>query len=340
MIVSTIKQKSKYAIILLVFFILILLASCTGNIIDSANTSGKLSSSTPKESASSPHSTEVIDVLTTTEQVEEPNSKYIIKKGLNLYDIRIDDTEYENMNIMFYCGGSIKGNDEEPEASYIFGKKGGQSYDPILAVMLNGKPLIFELDTCHTYNPLVYMKDIDGDGKDEVIVDSVRTAMGIGEYVLYIFKIEEGNLVELYRFPSISYDYGQDSGIPHEILNFGFKSRLFDNYQLFMEFPALNFNKTINLSYCDTDNIKHYYDDEEKLTNKIEMVDIIRFYCFQETHVEDIDGDGIYEIIGWQNADIYPFTNDRSIGAVKIVLKFNVSKQQMEVIEVDFREAD
>lgn len=259
-------------------------------------------------------------------------SKIIIrKKDGDLYDIHDGEREYKNYQILYSCE-SLSGQSGPIKSAEIYGYEFVAEYEPLLIVHINNNdtPLLFHLAMCYTYYPLVYLQDIDGDGADEIIVESVIRATSIGEFVLHVLKVIDNELVELYRFPT--YDYVKD-GIQYEVCNFGFKGKLLDHYKLLFEFPSLNFSKIIDYSDNGRVNIKQYYNGKGKPLDETE--DPLLFQCFQRIDVEDMDGDGIYEIIGRQNIRI---TGHRGIGTAIITLKYNVENQKMEVINVDVEE--
>ena len=264
--------------------------------------------------------------------VSENKSEIAIQKTSNgFYNIKDGEKLYEDLEIVNSCNGSF-GESGRIKSAEIYKPVNLSPYQyiPILIVMYNETPLLFYLEECYTYNPTVYLYDIDGDGEDEIIVDSLRAASSRVETVLFILKVVEGKLEVLYRFPEYTYDYSKGN-IPYEILDFGFTSQLLNNYKLKVEFPATGFSKTFDISSLSKKGL--LYNLKGKLLPDAKTENIIYFGCFVLSDLQDVDEDGIYEIIGQQIAGMF---GEENLGNTEVVLKYNTQKKQMEVLKIKF----
>lgn len=248
-----------------------------------------------------------------------------------LYDIQEGETIYTDLAIVDSAESSF-GSDADTKSATIYGVLPEiETHEPLLVIMYKDTPLLFHLEPCHaSFYPEVYLHDIDGDGKDEVIVYAIRAASGAGiDSVLHILQVGDNSICEIYRFPAYAYDRTSSERMPDEILNFGFASELLDGYQLRFRHLVGDYEKTVDVfDYLKGD--MRCYDENGKVVGRI--TDIATFTCFQHIEVADVDGDGLYEIIGKQRVNI---PESRSIGSAVITLKFNQITQGMSVVAVD-----
>jgi hypothetical protein len=195
--------------------------------------------------------------------------------------------------------------------------------------MNNDTPLLFKLEACSTPFPIVYLQDIDGDGEDEIIIDSIKRASHFVESVLYVLKIVEDKLEVLYRFPSHS--YSEDEELHNEMNNFGFTSQLMENDQLLIEYPSLKFHKIFDISHHYNKSL--YSDSEGGIPPSVETIGVVYFDSVLVSDIQDIDEDGSYEIIGVQTARML---GQVDLGVAKITLKYNHQSKGLEAVSVDF----
>ena len=261
--------------------------------------------------------------------------------GREVFNIEIGDRKHEGLFLLASCKSSSA---SKPMSLNVYGKSyspynenNSDGYIPILAITKEDKLLLFEWERCDVYPPWIYMGDIDGDGQDEIIF---RSTIFYGNFPAHVLKIVGNELVELYRFPQYTDNPNvpiteiRDS-IPKERANFGFTSRLLDGYKILIEFPALQFSKTIDLSASAFDHIRldSFYDENGKPLN--DSLYDLSFNYFHKIDLSDVDGDGICEVIGKQNIGL---KYKQSIGNVKVTLKYSSQSKTMEVIAVDLEE--
>jgi len=256
------------------------------------------------------------------------NDDVKIEKIKNLYKVTIKGKNYTELVEL----GAYKSQKDNSNIInvWVYGKNNGESYTPILVVETQNSLLATALVECATYYPLVYIGDVNGDNDEEIIVNNVRTAMGIGEYKLQIFETKN-ELTSIYDFPRTDYVYyGPNANIPYDELNFGFTGELLDNFNLCIQHSGLNYKKTITLAEEKIDT--SFYDEEGIVLNK--NVNVIKFNTFYNIEVKDIDNDGVCEIIGDQNVS---YGTIKSIGTATIILKYQ-QDASFKPIQVEFSE--
>jgi len=251
----------------------------------------------------------------------------VLKKSAELYDIAAGDKVYKDLQILCSCEGS-SGNSGRIKSAAIYGPDHVYPYIPLLIVMSNDTPLLFELEECNALYPIAYMQDIDGDGEDEIIVDSLQAASHFVRSVLFVLKVVEDKLEVLYRFPARSYK--EEEKFPLEMNNFGFTSQLMENYQLLIEYPPTKFSKVLDVSHLLSS--YHLYDDNGIFLPDVETIDVVNFDSVLVSGLQDVDGDGACEIILIQAAHFL----GKDLGSVLVTLGYNSQEKTMEVMSVDF----
>ena len=257
---------------------------------------------------------------------ENDSTNGMISVENDTFTIKIGDKTYSDLVKL----ASFKS--EKPDSNIVnacvYGKT-DEVYEPILVVETKDNLLAKVLIKCATYYPIVYFGDINGDEKEEVIVNNVRTAMGIGVYKLQVFEIRN-ELISLYDFPKSDYIYyGPNPYIPYEELNFGFSGELLDGYKMSIKFPDLNYEKTIQLPQNKIDD--SFYSESGTALNK--NTNVLEFNTFFNVELVDVDSDGVFEIVGTQHVS---YGIIRSIGHATVVLKYIQSDSSFEPIKVEF----
>ena len=247
--------------------------------------------------------------------------------GDGSYTITINGERYSQLELLNQpedCGryGNVVG-------AWVYGKTENETeYTPILLVQTEDGLMAERLDPCATYYPLIYVADVDGDQEDEVIVNNVRTAMGIGQYRLHVFSTASSVLTSIYDFPKTVYTYsGSDADIPYDELNFGFQGYVRDGFQLYIENPSLHYEETVLLEGTTIDS-SLWDEDGQALASE---ENVIRFNTFHDVEVMDIDGDGVFEIVGKQHV---AYGTKRSIGVMSVTLQYKAGA--FEVVQAVF----
>ena len=268
------------------------------------------------------------------EQVGEVYGSEIYHKNadeiLKLYNIYIGGTVCKNQYLATSCEPSAENKGPVISVEAYRTSTYGDEYNPI--IIIKTKDIIFAeiLETTINYQPFLYLNDIDGDGEDEIIINSPYSQTFLSPNNLLILKIIDNKLQQLVKMPAIQWI--PNESFPHKSYDFGFSTKLLDNYKAIIEFSALQYKEIINLPKDET-----YWEDYNEKNGKLisDGTNKILFEQFINIYPEDIDNNGIHEIIVLQNMRL-PTT--RSVGAIRIVLKFNTEKQQMNIIKVDFQE--
>ncbi|MDE6519058.1 MAG: hypothetical protein K2K91_01160 [Ruminococcus sp.] len=169
-----------------------------------------------------------------------------------------------------------------------------------------------------SHSDVMYTGDIDGDGDDEIIVNQlVGVTGGVGSYYSYVFDYENGNITELF------------SSHMDDMFDTGFSSKLKDNY--IVEFSNTFTGFSTEIDYYRNSNL---FNDDGTVANGKNDSDHAMFDSFREFKPEDVDGDGICEILCLQ------FTAMNShveyVGDAQSYLKYNSDNKQFEVIKADF----
>ena len=260
--------------------------------------------------------------------IKEPQQIKIHKNENGLYEVQDGSKIYKDLKILNSCESLSNSN---IKSAVIYGtdwqavETSKHAYKfPLLAVASDKTTMLLQLDEVYVYPPEVYIQNIDGDETNEIIVKS--TLGDLRETGLRIFKLADNKIVELYCFPefpfifSENYQYGK--------LNFGFTSNLMDNYKLIIKYPEKDFENIIDVS-SDFAIENEYYDTQGKLKQKTD--DIVHFGCFMDFQIEDVDEDGICEIIGHQGMST---DFSKMIGSMLITLKYSSQSKTMEVMSI------
>lgn len=221
------------------------------------------------------------------------------------------------------------GDTEQKNSVYIlcdYNVSNEMYHIPYLAVDLNSKVLIKSLADGGKYNgsysDTLYTADVDGDGTDEIIVQqTVGMSGGAGSYLSRIFKVNEDKIEEI--FSSVL----QDSNGDWSVWNTGFISEFLSGRKLEISNSFTNYSTTLDISEKYT---ADFFDKDGKGPAGL----TVTCDSFNKFVPNDVDGDGIYEIVCMQ----YVFLADHSdyIGDAKTVLKYNTKQQTFEVAQAEF----
>lgn len=161
----------------------------------------------------------------------------------------------------------------------------------------------------------LYLCDIDGDSYNEIVVQQlVGISGGAGQYHSYIFKYENNEIIKMF------------DSVTGNKFDTGFSSILKDNYKVEIS-NAITGYKT-EIDYYEN---PIYYNDDGTVA---EDRDWLMVDNFREFKPEDIDNDGIYEILCLQYSSLCGHTD--YIGDAQSYLKYNSDNKQFEVVKVDF----
>ena len=185
-----------------------------------------------------------------------------------------------------------------------------------LAVVTDTKVLFKDLEK-GSYDELLYVCDVDGDGLDEIVVQQdIGSATGAGAFISRIFKVVDDEIIEIFN-PSPGGDRFR--------FETGFRNALEDGYR--MEISNIYTGHVVTIEFDESNkNRERYFDETGEVTTDASL-SVDSFYQFEP---EDIDGDGVFEIVCLQYASL-SFHGNR-IGWAKSILKYNPETQAFEVI--------
>jgi len=170
----------------------------------------------------------------------------------------------------------------------------------------------------------LYVCNIDSDAQDEIIVHQlVGSAGGAGSYKARIFKVIGNEIEELYCFDN------------ENMLYTGFFGRLKNGYVV-----EIRNSFTGKKHKLDMSGEERYegvlFDADGKVIKNSGWGVMCDSFC--EFSPNDIDGDGIYEIVCKQYVSLYSHSD--GLGLAESVLRFDEGSQSFEVIDSDFHAWD
>ncbi len=190
-----------------------------------------------------------------------------------------------------------------------------------LAVAEEGKLLVFPALKENLSAVNLYAANLDSDSSDEIILHCQLDAFGgAGQYQSYIFNLEGHQCNEIFSDKVIENEISWDNGCTAEFLA---------GKQLKIQNASMDYEKVIDVSLRYSED---FFDASGKAT-----IDA-NFACdpFYKFYPEDIDKDGICEIVGYQYASV--ITHPDYIGDVKTVLKYNPETNRMDIVRTEFLE--
>lgn len=190
-----------------------------------------------------------------------------------------------------------------------------------IAVVLGDKVIIkpFIKNVQASYDDIIYLRDIDGDKTDDIILQSaVGMTGGAGSYVSQVYRVTENGIEQVF------YNSSSD---PFDV---GFVGVISPDYKMKVSNASLNYE--IQFDYLDRQYLDGtVFDDSDETTDDVLWID--SFYSFIPT---DIDNDGVYEIEGVQYSCVFWHSN--YIGDIKTVLEYDSTTNSFVVIDGSFEE--
>jgi len=194
-------------------------------------------------------------------------------------------------------------------------------HEAYLVVAENGKALFYDPEE-ESYEDLLYLRDVDGDGADEIILQlTVGSSGGAGSYSSRILRVEDGTLREL--FNSIIIPEGET----WRVVDTGFASEFLKGKKLKIKNIVTGYQTELDIS-------GRYGADSFDESGEGTFNDSIHCDGFREFLPQDADGDGVFEIACKQYVSLRGHTD--YIGDATSVLKYNAATQKMEVIQAGF----
>jgi len=195
-----------------------------------------------------------------------------------------------------------------------------------LAVATDSKILFKDLADGYdsgSYEDILYVLDVDGDGIDEIVVQqNVGMSGGAGQYLSRIFKVVNDEIREIFNSTMLD-----PSGDGWSVFDTGFTSEFLNGYKLKISNTITGYSTIIDIS-------KKYIDDFFDENGKGKRNISISCDSFMEFKPEDVDGDGVFEIACLQYVSLDGHSD--GVGYVKSILKSNPQTQKFEVIQTAF----
>ena len=163
--------------------------------------------------------------------------------------------------------------------------------------------------------------DFDGDGDCEILLQqTVGMTSGAGSYLSRIFDYRDGEMLEILSSDSIFNKYSK---------NMGFSCTLLKNKEIRIENEFTDYSETFSMSDRPDEYFKWWYNDDDSIAEQELLID--SFYEFMPI---DTDFDGVYEVFCRQYTSLIGHFD--GIGCTKIVLKYNETAAEFEIIDASF----
>ena len=183
---------------------------------------------------------------------------------------------------------------------------------------------VYKATNAPAYAGNIELRDFDGDVDCEILLqECVGMTGGAGSYISRVFDYKNGQLVEIFN-----------SHInPGERIDTGYSITVLKDKKFRIDNRHTNYSEVFTLQNRNDEYYNFWYrDDGTPGTNSI-MVD--SFYDFAPI---DIDGDGVWEIVGRQYVSLIGHSD--GIGDAITVFKYNPETAQFEIIRTNFETYD
>jgi len=163
--------------------------------------------------------------------------------------------------------------------------------------------------------------DVDGDSDCEILLQqTVGMTGGNGSYWSRIFDYRDGEIIEIFSSENIFDKYSR---------NMGFSCTLLKNKEIRIENEFTDYCETFSMSDRPDEYFNWWYKYDGSLAE--EEITVDSFYEFVPV---DTDFDGVYEIFCRQYTSLIGHSD--GIGCTKIVLKYNATTAEFEMIDTSF----
>ena len=167
----------------------------------------------------------------------------------------------------------------------------------------------------------VEVKDFDGDGYKEILVQEVADMFGgYGQHISRVYKYDNGQIKTIFS-AFTDYEHRFDTG---------FSCTVLEDYNLKIQNEYTGYEEIFN--YRDAR--KTWYGEKDCTHFDTELY-VDSFYSFEPM---DVDEDGVYEIIGYQYTSLNGHTD--YMGSAKTVLKYDEEKSEFVVVDAEFIRCD
>ena len=252
---------------------------------------------------------------------QEIKNEIILYNKDEMFRISLVEAGLENVFIQKSTGFEKIDNESDWCQVFILGDDRFEQSKPCdyyLAILSGEKVYLKDLaewENQMSYGIKLELCDFDGDGDKEILLQqTVSMSGGAGQYLSRVLDFENYEFLELYCSEQIF------TGFSIEILK-GNKFKIrnsITNYSEIFEFK----NKTEGY-------LKGLYDENGEVIERKILVD-----SFFEFFPEDIDNDGVYEILCRQYVSLIGHTDH--IGDAKTILKYNKKTSSFKIIDAEF----
>ena len=309
------------------------LSACQGGAAEPEKTGKETTDSQPQTQTST--LTEMADPTVATAEITEPiasTEDATVKATLDeicmesVLPATEGDTLYPYANIAVSqkrTGNTVDGKNNQLSV-YVLAEYQDNSYmhRTFLVVETDNDMLSYDLNTKSLQDTL-YLVDIDADGLDEIILHQhLDDFGGAGSYISRIYQVEDGRICEMFNSYTSTPQDSED-----EIFDTGFSSEFIEGKKLKITNQNTDYQTILDVSerYID-----EFFDSAGKGPSDLPS-GCDSFISFEPN---DVDEDGVFEIIGTQY--MFVFNHAGGIGYGKTVLKYNAQNSQFEVIKAEF----
>ena len=192
--------------------------------------------------------------------------------------------------------------------------------DHYLMLVVDDKIILHDLAIGESMSRMgghIEVQDFDGDGYKEILLqESSGMTGGFGQYVSRVFKYVNGEIKMIFS------SYVKDG----EYFDTGFSCVVLENYNLRINNRFTGYSEIFNYR-----NVKSSWYKENEHTDYSSQLLVDSFYDFE---AYDVDGDGVYEIVGYQYTSIAGHTD--YVGSAKTTLKYDKEKGDFIVSAAEF----
>lgn len=229
----------------------------------------------------------------------------------------------DNCSVESCTEGNVESTDFKSSVYVLADYRFGTMYRVFYLAVENESNIRFYDLSEAGYGHEIHLADLDGDGIDEIIINfHVAESGGAGGYSSTVIKVNEYSFYEI--FNSIN-------GIDEFYT--GFTSRLKDDFKIEISNVFTGYKTVIDYNHHIPDYPGACWDENGKVIAE-ENEDHLLYDSFFEFSPQDVDNDGIYELICSQYTSLHSHAD--GIGHAKSVLKYNEKYKTFEVVDAEF----
>lgn len=271
----------------------------------------------------------VIVNYTITYHTEHKDPKYSIENQNNWWSDEILSTaRLEGCTVAGVLYGNIISTEEKSEVHLLKDDRYNSMYHDLYLAVETDESVYFydfadsDVNYSGAYFEDLYLADLDGDGLDEIIVNRcIAMSGGAGGYISQVFKY--------YGYADFRMIFNSENTFEYYT---GFTSELKDGFKLEINNVFTGYKTVID--YNNATKYRGVYWDESGKVIRTQNYDYLMYDSFREFYPEDVDGDGIDELVCLQYTSLYSHSD--YIGNAKTVLKYNEKYKTFEVIDAEF----